>query len=574
MKFTSLLVHFCIASCLVPAALGANYSVSKIADTNDGTCDADCSLREAVAAANATAANDSIYFALPFFASPRTIILTAGEIVFANNGTLTIYGTGANRLTISGNGASRIFASGANVVANLHHLRFTGGNGAGSVNTGRGGAVYNVGGTMVITNSVFSGNSAANGGALNNAASASPSVPANLTLNNCWVTNNSSTSSGSAMQNFSTSTLTLINTSVTNNTSSGTGIAGAVQANGTVSITNSTFSGNTAPSGTGGGVYYNGSSLIMTNSTLANNSSSLGGGGLHRTGTTPTLIMRNTIAANNAGAAATPDVAGLVSSEGNNIIGNIGTSTGWVGSDLQNTNPVLSPVGSYGGIGGSHVALTGSPALNGGQNCVKDLTCATNNPPVAVSSDQRGALRTDTVDIGSTESSSDFVATLPSALVNQPYNHVLSPNVGSFTYSQTSGTLPPGLTVSTGSVVAIIAGTPTQTGTSDFGVTVTNGSNSAVVNYQSTVLSNASVIPVIGRVVNVSGTGISKAVVVLTDQNGGSRFVLTNGVGYFVFPDLTAGATYTVSIASKQYTFTPQVMTFADATTNLTLTVN
>ena len=31
-------------------AHAATYTVSKIADTNDGVCDADCSLREAVAA--------------------------------------------------------------------------------------------------------------------------------------------------------------------------------------------------------------------------------------------------------------------------------------------------------------------------------------------------------------------------------------------------------------------------------------------------------------------------------------------------------------------------------------------
>ena len=35
-------------------AAAATYSVTKTADASDGTCDADCSLREAVSAANAT----------------------------------------------------------------------------------------------------------------------------------------------------------------------------------------------------------------------------------------------------------------------------------------------------------------------------------------------------------------------------------------------------------------------------------------------------------------------------------------------------------------------------------------
>ena len=137
----------------------ATYAVTKTADTNDGTCNADCSLREAIAAANATIDNDVIVFAVPLFASPQTITLGGTELVVANNGSLTIYGPGANRLTINGNNASRILVSGPNVVVNIHSLRFTGGNGVGATNTGRGGAIYNVGGTMLIKDSILTGNS-------------------------------------------------------------------------------------------------------------------------------------------------------------------------------------------------------------------------------------------------------------------------------------------------------------------------------------------------------------------------------------------------------------------------------
>lgn len=568
MKLARMLASICFVLCLAQAAFSVNYTVTKTADTADGTCDADCSLREAVAAANAAATNDAIYFALPLFAAPQTITLATGEIIFANNGTLTIYGTGANRLTISGGGASRIFTSGANVVSNLHHLRLTGGNGVSTVNTGRGGAVYNVGGTMLITNSVLTGNSAANGGALNNAASTGPAVNANLTLENCVVSNNSSTSSGAAMQNFSTSTLHLRNTSVTNNTGNGTGIVGAFQANGTVTITNSTFSGNSAPAGTGGGVYFNGASLIMTNTTIAKNSSSGGGGGLHRTGANP-LNIRNSIIADNTGAAATPDAFGAVNSQGNNIIGSVGTSTGWIMSDLQNINPLLAPLGFYGGNGFSHALLTTSPAINGGQDCVKNLSCAASNPPVAIATDQRGAIRADTVDIGSYEINNDYRATLPSAPVNQPYNQVLSPNVGSFTYTHTGGTLPPGINVSTGSVIASVNGTPTAVFAYNFAVTVTDNTNSTLINYQLNVLNNPAFVPVTGRVTDAGGYGIPKTTVVFTDQNGNTRTALTNGFGYFHIADIAAGATYTVTPLSKGRTFTTQTITIADATLNL-----
>lgn len=403
-KAASFFACFLFVFCFSLTASAAAYTVTKTADTSDGVCDADCSLREAIFTANATPDNDTIEFSA-LFSSIQTITLASGELVVGNNGSLTINGPGPELLTISGNNASRILSSGANVVVNINNLRFTAGNGVGAVNTGRGGAVYNVGGTMVITNSVFTGNTAANGGALNNAASASPSVGANLTIIGCSFTGNSSTSSGAAMQNFSTSTLHLRNTTISGNTSSGTGIAGAFQANGTVTITNSTISGNSAPSGTGGGVYYNGSSLIMTNTTIVNNSSSVGGGGLHRTGTNPTANVRNSIIANNNGAASTPDAFGAITSQGNNIVGNVGTSTGWVMSDLQNVNPQLGGLAANGGLGQTHLPLTESPALDAGQNCVVDSSCSAANPPVNVTTDQRGITRPQNaiVDIGAVE---------------------------------------------------------------------------------------------------------------------------------------------------------------------------
>jgi CSLREA domain-containing protein len=404
MTFPKALACFCLLLLLTCSSFATVYTVTKIADTNDGTCDADCSLREAIAAANAAVSNDVVEFS-SLFSTSQTITLAGSELVIANNGTLTITGPGAALLTISGNGASRIISTGANVTASISGIRFTGGNGVGALNTGRGGAIYNVGGTLVISNSTITGNSAANGGGLNNAASASPSVPATLTIINTAITNNTSTSSGAAMQNFSTSTLHLIGSTVSGNASSGTGIAGAFQANGTVTITNSTFSGNSAPAGTGGGVYYNGTSLIMTNTTITNNSCGVGGGGLHRTGTNPTAAVRNTIIAGNNGAAGSLDALGLISSEGNNIVGNVGTSTGWVASDLQNVNPMLGSLADNGGPTFTHLPQAGSPAINAGQNCVVGATCSASNPPVPVNTDQRGISRPQntTVDIGSVE---------------------------------------------------------------------------------------------------------------------------------------------------------------------------
>ena len=52
------------------------FTVTKTADTADGTCDADCSLREAITAANANAGTDTIAFAIPG-GGPHTISPTS-----------------------------------------------------------------------------------------------------------------------------------------------------------------------------------------------------------------------------------------------------------------------------------------------------------------------------------------------------------------------------------------------------------------------------------------------------------------------------------------------------------------
>src|SRR6476646_5626626 len=53
---------FAALLCLAAAAptSAATFTVTKTADTNDGACNADCSLREAIIAANATAGLDVI----------------------------------------------------------------------------------------------------------------------------------------------------------------------------------------------------------------------------------------------------------------------------------------------------------------------------------------------------------------------------------------------------------------------------------------------------------------------------------------------------------------------------------
>ncbi|MEO6589869.1 MAG: choice-of-anchor Q domain-containing protein [Pyrinomonadaceae bacterium] len=405
--FTGLVFVFLLAS----ATFSATFTVTKTADTNDGTCDADCSLREAVTAANTAAGDDIVNFDAAVFGTAQTITLTLGEIVITANGSFTLNGTGASRLTIDGNMASRILTIN-NAVAFIKDLTFTHGNGAGTANTGRGGAIYNFGATTIISNSVITANSAANGGGLNNSATTSTPGPAqvgNLTFDNCIVSNNTATGSGGGMQNFSTSTVTITNSIFMGNSSGGTTGGGGGQFNGGVRITNSTFANNTAPNGGGGGIQSNGTlGTLLTNVTISNNTSTTNGGGIHRGTTNTNFFIRNSIVAGNNGDPISPDITnstGGIVSEGNNIIGNVGTSTGWIMSDLLNTNPLLNPLANNGGFTMTFLPMAGSPAIDAGQNCVLDLTCATNNPPQAVTTDQRGVMRPQgaAVDIGSVE---------------------------------------------------------------------------------------------------------------------------------------------------------------------------
>ncbi len=398
-KFGRILVGFLFVFCLAQGIFAATFTVTKIADTSDGICDADCSLREAVTEANATADNDVIAFAA-LFNTAQTIVLSGTEIVIANNGSLTINGTGSDVLTISGGNTSRIFSTSPSVVATLNNATFTAGNGVGAANTGRAGAIFNNGGTLTLNNLIITGNSAANGGGLNNSGTGSI-----MNINNCIVSNNTASGSGGGIQNFSTSTLNINNSLFVGNTSTGTTGGGAAQLNGTAFITNSTLANNVAPSA--GGIQSNGTLLVITNSTISGNTSTSNGGGIHRGSTNVNIFLRNTIVAGNNGVATSPDVTATasVSSAGNNIIGNVGTSTGWIASDLLNTNPMLGALTNNGGFTNTFLPMAGSPAINTGQNCVVDLSCATNNPPNAVTTDQRGIARPagGTVDIGAVE---------------------------------------------------------------------------------------------------------------------------------------------------------------------------
>jgi len=193
---------------------------------------------------------------------------------------------------------------------------------------------------------------------------------------------------------------------VTGNTTTGYGggVANShVEGICTATLTNCTISGNTARFA--GGVFTgDGVTLSLTNCTISGNSATTTGGGLYMIPRdTPTLI--NTIIAGNTATKSGPDVSGTVISLGSNLVGQTNGSTGWVGTDLTGTtasplDPLLAPLGNYGGPTQTMALRPGSPAIDAGKSTAPPRT------------DQRGLNRLGSVDIGAFESQGFTVTTL------------------------------------------------------------------------------------------------------------------------------------------------------------------
>jgi hypothetical protein len=193
-----------------------------------------------------------------------TIVLTTGELGI--NKDLTIEGPGASVITVSGNHASRVFNIG-NVTAAISGLAIV----DGMVMDGDGGGIDNAG-TLTVTSSIFSGNSAPYGGGIGNGFGT-------LTVTASTFSGNSADYGGGGINNQRTATVTAsVFTGNSVNAVAG-GRGGGIDNGGTLTITDSTFSGN--ENGVQGGAtyeigaIYNDGGMTVTASTFNSN---VGGG--------------------------------------------------------------------------------------------------------------------------------------------------------------------------------------------------------------------------------------------------------------------------------------------------------
>lgn len=309
-------------------AHAATYTVTKTADTNDGLCNTDCSLREAMIAANNNPGADTI--SIPAGTYRLTLAgadednATTGDLDIRDN--ITIIGAGRTQTIIDGNQQDRIFEVFSGITATIRDLAINNGitqwNGAGLMNAG----------TTNLANVNFDGNVARwYGGAIESRGTNSSN--AYLTIDSGRFTNNCS-DSGGAMDTVGGLTITnsvfdgnkpTTKAGITCRNGDGAAIhvqygenatidkstfinnIGAVGAFtqywGATTITNSTFTnnqglgGNYSSGGAGAIEHENGSwggPLIVKNSTIANNTGYQYGGG-----TLGKVTLQNTIVANN-----------------------------------------------------------------------------------------------------------------------------------------------------------------------------------------------------------------------------------------------------------------------------------
>jgi CSLREA domain-containing protein len=318
-------VVFMLALWLAPAHkvhAAAALTVNTLADneTNDGLC----TLREAIIAANTNAdyrgcaatgyGDDTITFSVS-----GTIVLGSylpGVTATATGGALTMDGAGQS-ITVSGNNAVSAFAVLADAALTLQNLTV-----ANADSIGGGGGVWS-NGTLTVANCIFSNNHADQGGGIS-------AIGGTLTV------------TGSTFSGNSADTL-----------------GGGIFNNGTLTVTNSTFSGNSA---TQGGSIFNGNTLTVINSTFSGNSANTNGGGIYSFGS---ATLRNSIVANGT---AGGNCHGTITNGGNNIDDGTTCSWGSANGSMSSTNPLLGVLANNGGSTQTFALLTGSPAIDGGDD--------------------------------------------------------------------------------------------------------------------------------------------------------------------------------------------------------------
>jgi Right handed beta helix region len=405
-----------------------------------------------------------IEFDSTVFSSPRTITLGESLSLAETSGPEVIGGPGAALLSISGGGAVTVLDVDSDVTATLSRLTITGGGGAPSSGSG----LVNSG-TATIDDCTISGNSAFQGGGVYNNGTA--------VFSGCTISGNSAGAGGGGGL-LNTGTATLEDCTIANNDASS---GSALYDKGSLSVTACTISGNTTPPPI---------SYPRTHPPPA-------GTALQIAFFVRTVTLTNTIVAGN--------------SDGLDLSYGDATVTGT--NNLEGGDPMLAPLGDYGGPTETMAVLPGSPAIGAG-TAVSGIT-----------TDQRGvALPQAGIDIGAFQGQGFTLTPVADSTPQQATDGIAFPNPLAFTVTANDPMEPVAggvLTFSapaSGASAALSAGTVTI-GT-DGSASVIAADNSIAGSYDVTVsasgvgsdsfnLTNQVSSPVATYTVNSTGGGFS-----------------------------------------------------------------
>lgn len=311
----------------VPAP-ATTIPVDSTFDDLDQGPNGNCTLREAVVAANTNAAVDDCPAGEPGPGVTDLITVPAGTYTLAIAGSgedagltgdldltdrVSIVGAGARVTVIDADGLDRVFDVG-NVSAALVDLTLRGGSTGG------------------------------NGGGVENGGI--------LTIEGCTITLNSSGGPGGGVRNDNQ--VTILESTLSGNTTSDHG--GGMDDHGSSALENVTVSGNTVNGGGAGGGLYNlgGTSMAVSSSTIVGNSSG-GGTALHNGG--PTTVV-NVLLVGNCDAPVDTTLGGNLESPGDTCGLNGGSD------QVDVADPGLGPLADNGGPTDTHALVSGSPALD------------------------------------------------------------------------------------------------------------------------------------------------------------------------------------------------------------------
>ena len=318
----------------------STVSVTRPDDPKPNGClPGDCSLREAIIAANAAPGTDIIILPPGFYELAASNI-DEDEAAFGDldiTSSLALSGAMPNTTKIVGN-LDRVLHITGTVTVTIAGLTIERGN------ADSGGGIRNNGGALTLTNTVIQNNEAGDedGGGLLNIGGTT------VLINSAIITNTSATGNG----------------------------GGAANLGGTLIMTNTTLSGNQAALN-GGGLIVGRGTIYLNAVTLADNATNGEGGGVFVAG--GTITLKNSLIADNTALASTSqDCAGTLSSQGGNLIEDI-SGCGISGTPPLVGFPGLDHLQNNGSSTPTHALQPNSPALG------KAVAC--------LPADQRGATR-------------------------------------------------------------------------------------------------------------------------------------------------------------------------------------